>query len=84
MPNFCVFKVKAGSAYHSCCVVVKNMQRCVYAVPKVSIFDKKALDGRDTSDSQNSEATLRATLQVNLHIYRTLPMDMKIISFLLH
>ncbi|KAL8477076.1 hypothetical protein ACS0TY_029401 [Phlomoides rotata] len=26
-------KVKSGAAYHSCCVVVKNMQRCVYAIP---------------------------------------------------
>ena len=26
-------KVKAGQSYQSCCVVVKNMQRCVYAIP---------------------------------------------------
>ncbi|KAF7803369.1 DNA polymerase alpha catalytic subunit [Senna tora] len=26
-------KVKAGKSYQSCCVVVKNMQRCVYAIP---------------------------------------------------
>ncbi|KAL1354676.1 hypothetical protein HN51_006736 [Arachis hypogaea] len=26
-------KVKAGNSYQSCCVVVKNMQRCVYAIP---------------------------------------------------
>ncbi|CAN4079674.1 unnamed protein product [Withania somnifera] len=31
-------KVKAGGTYHSCCIVVKNMQRCVYAVPNGSIF----------------------------------------------
>ncbi|KAF5463781.1 hypothetical protein F2P56_013914 [Juglans regia] len=31
-------KVKAGSTYHSCCVVVKNMQRCVYAIPNGSVF----------------------------------------------
>ncbi|XP_075498639.1 DNA polymerase alpha catalytic subunit [Primulina tabacum] len=29
-------KVKAGAAYHSCCVVVKNMHRCVYAIPNFS------------------------------------------------
>ncbi|KAJ4871327.1 DNA polymerase alpha catalytic subunit [Raphanus sativus] len=26
-------KVKTGDTYKSCCVVVKNMQRCVYAIP---------------------------------------------------
>ncbi|XP_054824492.1 DNA polymerase alpha catalytic subunit isoform X2 [Prosopis cineraria] len=26
-------KVKSGNSYQSCCVVVKNMQRCVYAIP---------------------------------------------------
>ncbi|XP_044469106.1 DNA polymerase alpha catalytic subunit [Mangifera indica] len=31
-------KVKAGNTYHSCCVVVKNMQRCVYAIPNGSLF----------------------------------------------
>lgn len=31
-----VIKVKSGAAYHSCCVVVKNMQRCIYAIPAVS------------------------------------------------
>ncbi|PIM98417.1 DNA polymerase alpha, catalytic subunit [Handroanthus impetiginosus] len=31
-------KVKSGGAYHSCCVVVKNMQRCVYAIPTVSFM----------------------------------------------
>ncbi|KAJ9170679.1 hypothetical protein P3X46_018771 [Hevea brasiliensis] len=31
-------KVKAANTYHSCCVVVKNMQRCVYAIPNGSVF----------------------------------------------
>ncbi|GJS43716.1 RNA-directed DNA polymerase, eukaryota, reverse transcriptase zinc-binding domain protein [Tanacetum coccineum] len=31
--------VKAGSTYHSCCVVVKNMQRCIYAIPSDSVFE---------------------------------------------
>ncbi|KAK4416185.1 DNA polymerase alpha catalytic subunit [Sesamum alatum] len=31
-------KVKSGGTYHSCCVVVKNMQRCVYAIPTVSFM----------------------------------------------
>ncbi|KAL0343706.1 UNVERIFIED_CONTAM: DNA polymerase alpha catalytic subunit [Sesamum angustifolium] len=33
----CIF-VKSGGTYHSCCVVVKNMQRCVYAIPTVSFM----------------------------------------------
>ncbi|WOL03535.1 DNA polymerase alpha catalytic subunit [Canna indica] len=56
-------KVKAGGGYHSCCVVVKNMQRCVYAIPKDSVFGGKAISARDASGPQNSEATFRATLQ---------------------
>lgn len=32
-------KVKAGSGYQSCCVVVKNIQRCVYAIPDHAIFN---------------------------------------------
>ncbi|KAL2899127.1 DNA polymerase alpha catalytic subunit [Bienertia sinuspersici] len=31
-------KVKAGNAYHSCCIAVKNMQRCLYAIPTSSVF----------------------------------------------
>ncbi|XAR73998.1 DNA-directed DNA polymerase [Bertholletia excelsa] len=39
MGNLYLFgKVKAGAAYHSCCVVVKNMQRCVYAIPNGPLF----------------------------------------------
>lgn len=68
--SFYVLKVKAGSAYHSCCVIVKNMQRCVYAIPKDSVFDSKTIAEfeTDTPDSRNSEAALRTTLQVSLHI----------------
>ncbi|KFK28387.1 hypothetical protein AALP_AA8G508400 [Arabis alpina] len=31
-------KVKTGDTYKSCCVVVKNIQRCVYAIPNDSTF----------------------------------------------
>ncbi|MCO5579179.1 hypothetical protein L7F22_033032 [Adiantum nelumboides] len=31
-------KVNNGSKYMSCCVLVRNMQRCVYAVPSPSVF----------------------------------------------
>ncbi|KAL6530158.1 hypothetical protein OROMI_028803 [Orobanche minor] len=38
-------KVKSGSTYHSCCVVVKDMQRCVYAIPTVSfMLDDKIIE----------------------------------------
>ncbi|KAG6482892.1 hypothetical protein ZIOFF_059531 [Zingiber officinale] len=56
-------KVKAGSGYHSCCIIVKNMQRCVYAIPKDSVFDSINIDGRNSPKSQMSEATLGETLQ---------------------
>ncbi|KAG8363868.1 hypothetical protein BUALT_Bualt19G0067300 [Buddleja alternifolia] len=36
-------KVKAGDTYHSCCVVVKNMQRCVYAIPTVSLVHNETI-----------------------------------------
>ncbi|KAI7738244.1 hypothetical protein M8C21_009775, partial [Ambrosia artemisiifolia] len=36
-------KVKAGNAYHSCCVVVKNMQRCIYAIPSGPVFDEAVI-----------------------------------------
>ncbi|KAG6486780.1 hypothetical protein ZIOFF_055360 [Zingiber officinale] len=61
-------KVKAGSGYHSCCIIVKNMQRCVYAIPKDSVFDSINIAGRNSPKSQMSEATLGETLQVNLFI----------------
>ncbi|KAG8373805.1 hypothetical protein BUALT_Bualt11G0063300 [Buddleja alternifolia] len=38
-----VFQVKAGGTYHSCCVVVKNMQRCVYAIPTVSLVHNETI-----------------------------------------
>lgn len=65
---FYELKVKAGSGYQSCCIIVKNMQRCVYAIPKDSVFDSINLAGRNSPKSQKSEATLRETLQVNLSI----------------
>ncbi|KAL6007618.1 hypothetical protein ACLOJK_033117 [Asimina triloba] len=49
-------KVKAGSAYLSCCLVVRNMQRCVYAIPNDSVFPKdKTMElENDATDSQIS------------------------------
>ncbi|CAF2163499.1 unnamed protein product [Brassica napus] len=36
-------KVKMGDAFKSCCVVVKNIQRCVYAIPNESVFPSHEL-----------------------------------------
>nr|VDD25910.1 unnamed protein product [Brassica oleracea] len=36
-------KAKMGDTYKSCCVVVKNIQRCVYAIPNGSIFPSHEL-----------------------------------------
>ncbi|XP_062101961.1 DNA polymerase alpha catalytic subunit [Humulus lupulus] len=58
-------KVKAGTAYHSCCVVVKNMQRCVYAIPNQSSFNADELTKleKDAEESKISPADFRKTLQ---------------------
>ncbi|XP_058109892.1 DNA polymerase alpha catalytic subunit [Magnolia sinica] len=58
-------KVKAGSAYHSCCVVVKNMQRCVYALPNSSVFPNDAIMELETNrmDSRFSPADFQKKLQ---------------------
>ncbi|XP_043713999.1 DNA polymerase alpha catalytic subunit [Telopea speciosissima] len=58
-------KVKVGSAYHSCCVVVKNMQRCVYAVPNGSVFQNDVIMEleKGIADSRISPAIFRTKLQ---------------------
>ncbi|KAL6339038.1 hypothetical protein AAG906_024189 [Vitis piasezkii] len=66
MGNLYLFgKVKAGSAYHSCCVVVKNMERCVYAIPNDSVFgnDEIMRLEKDVEASRVSPAALRTKLQ---------------------
>ncbi|CAI9277047.1 unnamed protein product [Lactuca saligna] len=37
------WKVKVGSTYHSCCVVVKNMQRFMYAIPNGPVFEDSVI-----------------------------------------
>ncbi|XP_024931872.2 DNA polymerase alpha catalytic subunit isoform X1 [Ziziphus jujuba] len=58
-------KVKAGTAYHSCCVVVKNIQRCVYAVPNSSSFhsDEMVELEKDAEESRISPTEFRKKLQ---------------------
>ncbi|CAH9145538.1 unnamed protein product [Cuscuta epithymum] len=57
-------KVKVGGTYHSCCVIVRNMQRCVYAIPSSSLFLKDAtlkLE-KDLKESQISAAAFHSQL----------------------
>ncbi|XP_022947955.1 DNA polymerase alpha catalytic subunit [Cucurbita moschata] len=58
-------KVKAGDTYHSCCVVVKNVQRCVYAIPSASFLhsDEMLKLQNDAEQSQLSPTDLRTKLQ---------------------
>ncbi|KAM0888072.1 hypothetical protein ACQ4PT_028574 [Festuca glaucescens] len=52
-----------GKGFHSFCVVVKNMQRCIYAIPSSSVFPRDSIS-RTEKNSTNSDALplLRATL----------------------
>ncbi|KAG6729216.1 hypothetical protein I3842_01G015200 [Carya illinoinensis] len=58
-------KVKAGSTYHSCCVVVKNMQRCVYAIPNGSVFRSEEMIylEKDVEQSRISRTAFLSKLQ---------------------
>ncbi|XP_022741466.1 DNA polymerase alpha catalytic subunit isoform X1 [Durio zibethinus] len=57
-------KVKVGSGYQSCCIVVKNMQRCVYAFPHNSIFhnDEMVKLEKDAEESKISPSGFRTKL----------------------
>ncbi|XP_010558641.1 PREDICTED: DNA polymerase alpha catalytic subunit [Tarenaya hassleriana] len=57
-------KVKTGTTYQSCCVVVKNIQRCVYAIPNDSVFPSHELVmlEKEVEDSQLSKESLRGKL----------------------
>ncbi|XP_031475754.1 DNA polymerase alpha catalytic subunit [Nymphaea colorata] len=58
-------KVKVGNSYASCCVIVKNMQRCIFAIPHESIFPEDVTMEleRTAKDSDNSSRMLRTKLQ---------------------
>ncbi|KAL2520250.1 DNA polymerase alpha catalytic subunit [Forsythia ovata] len=58
-------KVKAGGTYHSCCVVVKNMQRCVYAFPTVPFLHNHTIAKleRDVEESQMSLKAFKETMK---------------------
>ncbi|XP_060192416.1 DNA polymerase alpha catalytic subunit isoform X1 [Lycium barbarum] len=57
-------KVKVGGTYDSCCIVVKNMQRCVYAVPNGSVFCTDIISklSRDVEESQISPSAFLSQL----------------------
>lgn len=70
MSNFyCILQVKAGDAYFSCCVVVKNMQRCVYAIPNGSLFHSNEVIEleQDAEKSRISSETFHTKLHVSIH-----------------
>ncbi|XP_039115644.1 DNA polymerase alpha catalytic subunit-like isoform X2 [Dioscorea cayenensis subsp. rotundata] len=58
-------KVKEGTTYQSCCVVVKNMKRCVYAVPNGAVFpSSKIMEFEENiANSKASPADFHTTLQ---------------------
>ncbi|KAJ4821496.1 DNA polymerase [Rhynchospora pubera] len=59
-------KVKTGNTFQSCCVVVKNMQRCVYAVPSNTVFPREAIEDlkrKHAESGGDSSPSFRAALQ---------------------
>uniref|UniRef100_J3L674 DNA polymerase n=2 Tax=Oryza brachyantha TaxID=4533 RepID=J3L674_ORYBR len=55
-------KVEVGKRFHSCCVVVKNMQRCIYAIPSSSVFPRDTISRLERNSSTDSSPSLRGTL----------------------
>ncbi|KAF8085461.1 hypothetical protein N665_0666s0009 [Sinapis alba] len=57
-------KVKLGDTYKSCCAVVKNIQRCVYAIPNDSVFPSHELITleQELKDSKLSPESFRGKL----------------------
>ncbi|KAK7307110.1 hypothetical protein VNO77_39879 [Canavalia gladiata] len=62
---YLIGKVKAGNLYQSCCVVVKNMQRCVYAVPSCPLHSTDEIMSleRDVQESRISSVDFFKKLQ---------------------
>ncbi|KAK3162584.1 hypothetical protein QOZ80_1BG0091200 [Eleusine coracana subsp. coracana] len=56
-------KVEVSKRFHSCCVIVKNMQRCIYAIPNSSVFPRDFISRIERkSTSADYLQSLRATL----------------------
>lgn len=62
-------QVKTGNSYQSCCVVVKNMQRCVYAIPSrpLHLTDEMMELEKDVEESRISRTDFHRKLQVSLY-----------------
>ncbi|KAI4314977.1 hypothetical protein L6164_027831 [Bauhinia variegata] len=58
-------KVKAGDSYQSCCVVVKNMKRCVYAIPNRPLLytDEMIKLKKEVKESRISSTDFNKKLQ---------------------
>nr|CAB3446558.1 unnamed protein product [Digitaria exilis] len=55
--------VEVGKRFHSCCVIVKNIQRCIYAIPNQSVFPRESISGLEKkSTSSDFLPSFRATL----------------------
>lgn len=65
-----VMQLKVGSTYQSCCAVVKNMQRCVYAIPNSPLFqtDEMMKLEKDAEESRISSADFRKKLHVGVFV----------------
>ncbi|KAF8758225.1 hypothetical protein HU200_010591 [Digitaria exilis] len=56
-------KVEVGKRFHSCCVIVKNIQRCIYAIPNQSVFPRESISGLEKkSTSSDFLPSFRAAL----------------------
>ncbi|KAK4488380.1 hypothetical protein RD792_004141 [Penstemon davidsonii] len=57
-------KVKAGGTYHSCCAVVRNTQRCVYAIPTISFLHNDTITEleKNVEESRRSLVTFKDTV----------------------
>lgn len=62
-------QVKSGNSYQSCCVVVKNMHRCVYAIPSRPLHhtDEMMELEKDVEESRISRTDFHKKLQVSLY-----------------
>ncbi|CAL0331796.1 unnamed protein product [Lupinus luteus] len=58
-------KVKAGNMYQSCCIIAKNIHRCVYAIPTHPLHytDEIIKLEKDVQESQISSADFNKKLQ---------------------
>lgn len=52
-----------GGKYESCCVVVRNMQRCVFAVPAPSVFPPN-----DLAEFERLASADKAAFNVKLQV----------------